>query len=65
LRRFRNDDGRSLNGEALRRDRGNRAWRVDSMMRAWKRWPESEWFGFWLLCAVAWADSPLLLIVLD
>jgi hypothetical protein len=31
---------------------------------AWKRWPESEWFGFWLLCAaVVWAGSPWLLVV--
>lgn len=32
---------------------------------SWKRWPESEWFGFWLLCAaVVWAGFPVLLAAL-
>ena len=31
----------------------------------WRRFPETEWFAFWLLCAVlVWAGSPWLLVLL-
>jgi hypothetical protein len=30
----------------------------------WQKFPETEWFAFWLMCAVlVWAGSPWLLIV--
>jgi hypothetical protein len=31
---------------------------------AWSKSPRTEWFAFWLLCAVlVWAGSPWLLVV--